>query len=68
MGPYSGVDYNFTLCPLRSRLQVSNTFTMGIGHGQPYARVDFSSQSGTLDLASAQLRVNLVASVADPIL
>jgi hypothetical protein len=45
-GPYAGVDYNLTLCPLQSRrLQVSNTFTMGLGN--PYARVD----SGTSDLA-----------------
>ncbi len=28
MGPYAGVDYNFTLCPLQSRLQ-------HIYHGQP---------------------------------
>ncbi len=35
MGPYAGVDYNHTLCPLQSRLQ-------HIYHGiaQPYARVD----------------------------
>jgi hypothetical protein len=42
---YAGVDYNLTLCPLQSRLQ-------HIYHGQPYARVDFIPQSGTLDLAS----------------
>jgi hypothetical protein len=53
MGPYTGVDYNLTLCPLQSRLQ-------HIYHGQPYAKVDLnpmlgstlSPQSGTLDLAS----------------
>jgi hypothetical protein len=45
MGPYVEVDYNLTLCPLQSRLQ-------HIYHGQPYARVDFILQSGTLDLAS----------------
>jgi hypothetical protein len=33
MGPYAGVDYNPTLCPLQSRLQ--HTY-----HGKPYARVD----------------------------
>jgi hypothetical protein len=45
-GPFAGVDYNLTLCPLQSRLQ-------HIYHGgQPYARVDFIPQSGTLDLAS----------------
>ncbi len=53
MEPYAEVDYNLTLCPLQSRLQ-------HIYHGQPwarvdlnpYARVDFIPQSGTLDLAS----------------
>ncbi len=35
MGPYTGVDYNLTLCPLHSRLQ-------HIYHGQPYARVDLN--------------------------
>ncbi len=45
IGPYAGVDYNLTLCPLQSRLQ-------HIYHGQTYAGVDFISQSGTLDLAS----------------
>ncbi len=52
MGPYAGVEYNVTLCRLRSRLQ-------HIYRGQPYARVDlnpmpevdFIPQSGTLDLA-----------------
>jgi hypothetical protein len=45
MGPYAGIDYKPTLCPLRSRLQHNY-------HGQPYASVDFIPQSGTLDLAS----------------
>jgi hypothetical protein len=53
MGPYAGVDYNLTLCPLQSRLK-------HIFHGQPYARVDLnpmsestlSPQSETLDFAS----------------
>ena len=45
LGPYAGVDYILTLGPLRSRLQRAY-------HGQPYARVDFIPQSGTLDLAS----------------
>ncbi len=50
MGPYAGVDYNLTLCPLQSRLQ-------HIYHGQPYARVRFIPPSGNLDLASVhQLR------------
>jgi hypothetical protein len=35
MGPYAGVDYNLTLCPLQSRLQ-------HIYHGQQYARVDLN--------------------------
>ncbi len=45
MGHYARVDYNLTLRPLQSRLQ-------HIYHGQPYAKVDFIPQSGTLDLAS----------------
>ncbi len=36
MGPYAGVDYNLTLCPLQSRLQ-------HIYNGQPYASVDLNS-------------------------
>jgi hypothetical protein len=28
MGPYAGVDYNLTLCPIHSRVG-ANTFTMG---------------------------------------
>ncbi len=39
-GTCAGVDYNLTLCLLQH-----------IYHGQPYARVDFIPQSGTLDLA-----------------
>jgi hypothetical protein len=35
MEPYAGVDYNLTLCPLKSRLE-------HIYHGQPYARVDLN--------------------------
>jgi hypothetical protein len=41
MGPYAGFDYNLTVCQLQH-----------IYHGQPYARIDFIPQSGTLDLAS----------------
>jgi len=37
MGPNAGVDYDLTLCPLKSRLQ---HITLGIG--QPYARVDLN--------------------------
>jgi hypothetical protein len=49
MGPYAGVGYNLTLCPLHSRLQ--HIFYLG----EPYDRVDFIPQSGTLDLASEHL-------------
>jgi hypothetical protein len=35
MGPYAGVDYNLTLCPLEIRLQ-------HIYHKQLYAIVDFN--------------------------
>jgi hypothetical protein len=45
MGPFAGVDYYLTLCPLQSRLQ-------HIYNGQHYARVDFIPQSGTLNLAT----------------
>jgi hypothetical protein len=45
MGPYAGVDYILTLCPLQSRLQ-------HICHEQPYARVDIIPQSETLHLSS----------------
>jgi hypothetical protein len=41
MGPYAVVDYILTLCRLPH-----------IYHG-PYARVDFITQSGTKDMASA---------------
>ncbi len=47
MGPYAGVDYNLTVSPLQRRLQ-------HIYYGQPFARVDFIPQSGTLDLAFVQ--------------
>ncbi len=55
--------YNLTLCPLQSRLQ-------DIYHGHPYARVDLNftvCQSrlylpvGTLDLASGQINIVLLA-------
>ncbi len=45
MGLYVGADNDLTLCELQSRLQ-------HIYHGRPYVGVDFSPQSGTLDLAS----------------
>ncbi len=35
MGPYAGIDYNLTLCPLQSRLK-------HIYLGQPYASVDLN--------------------------
>ncbi len=49
MGPYAGVD---TLCRLQSRLQHVPWATLCQSRPEPYARVDFISQSGTLDLAS----------------
>jgi hypothetical protein len=67
MGPYAGVDYNFTLCLLQNRLQNICIFFWRArvcrpllrlcrpftrGIGHPHARVDFIPQSGTLDLAS----------------
>jgi hypothetical protein len=36
MGPYAGVDYILTLCPLKSRLQ-------HIYQGQPYVKVDINT-------------------------
>ncbi len=58
MGPYAGVAYNRTLCPLQSRLE-------HIYHGQSYARVDLNPmpesildcQSGTLDFISVLCRL-----------
>jgi hypothetical protein len=41
MGPYAGVDFNLTICPLQSRLQQ-------IYHGQPYARVDLNPMPGSI--------------------
>jgi hypothetical protein len=43
--PELTIVYNLTLCALQSRFQ-------HIYRGQPYARVDFIPQSGSLDLAS----------------
>ncbi len=49
MGPYAGVDYDLTLCPLQSRLQI-------IYHGQPYARVDLNPMpESTLTLCQSRL-------------
>jgi hypothetical protein len=39
-----GKNIPYVICPLQSRLQY-------IYYGQPYARIDFIPQSGTLDLA-----------------
>ncbi len=47
MGPYAGVDYNLTLCPLQSRLQ-------HIYDGQPYARVDLKPKPEST-LSSSQV-------------
>jgi hypothetical protein len=35
MGPYAGVDYNLTLCPLQSQLQHNY-------HRKPFVRVDLN--------------------------
>jgi hypothetical protein len=35
LGPFAGVDYNLTFCPLQSGLQ-------HVYHGQSYARVDLN--------------------------
>jgi hypothetical protein len=49
MGPYAGVDFNFTLSPLTSRLQ-------HIYHGQLYARVDLNpTPESTLTLYQSRL-------------
>jgi hypothetical protein len=50
---YAGVDYNLTLRP-QSRLQhiYQPWATLCQSRPSPYARVDFTLQSGTLDLAS----------------
>ena len=53
MGPYAGVDYNINLCPL----QIPEATPQHIYHVQPYARVGFIPQSGTLDLASEEYNV-----------
>jgi hypothetical protein len=57
MEPYAGVDYNLTLCPLQNRLQHiyhGHWATLCQNRPEPYARVDFIPQSGTLDLGSVQ--------------
>ncbi len=46
MGPYAGVEDKLTLCRLQD-----------IYHGQPYVRVYFILQSGTLDLASVTTHI-----------
>ena len=44
MGPYAGVDYKLTLCPLQH-----------IYHGQPYARVDLNPMpESTLSASQVQ--------------
>jgi hypothetical protein len=58
-GLYALVDYNLTLCPLQSRLQLQHIY-----HGQPYARVDFIPSSWTLDLASGRRRDHLVVNIS----
>ncbi len=52
---YAGVDYNLTLCPLQSRLQLiyHEQLYAKVELNPMYSRVDFIPQTGTLDLASA---------------
>ncbi len=50
---YAEVDYNLTLCPLRSRLQ--HIYHMDNPMPESTLRVDFFCQSRTFDLALAQL-------------
>ncbi len=62
MDPYARVD--LTLWPLQSRPK-------HVYYGQPYARVDFIPQSGTLDVASEVIwrsisKARFQISVADP--
>jgi len=64
MGPRAGVDY-ITSPYVHSKVD-SKTFTMGIYMPEStltlqYARVDFIPQSGTLDLASGQINIVLLA-------
>ncbi len=46
MGPYAGVDYNPTLCPLQIRLK-------HIYHGQPYVRVNLNPMPGVIFIAQS---------------
>jgi hypothetical protein len=48
MGPFAGVDYNLTSCPLQSRLQ-------HIYHGQPYARVDLNPMPELTSICQSRL-------------
>ncbi len=55
MGPYAGVDFKLTLCPLQSRLYHiyhGHWATLCQSQPYPYARVDFIPQSGTSDLVT----------------
>jgi hypothetical protein len=66
MGPYAGVDYNLTLCPLESRLQhnyhgnpMPESTLPSLRQSRPYppyAKVDFIPQSDSLYLASGSKR------------
>ncbi len=49
MGPYAGADHNLASCPLRSRHRRQPYARVDLN---PYTRVDFIPQLGTLDLAS----------------
>jgi hypothetical protein len=50
MGPYAGVDYNLTFCPLQSQLQ-------HIYHGQPNARVGLNPMPESALSPSQVLRI-----------
>ncbi len=55
MGPYAGVDYNLTLCPLQSRLQhIYHWATLCQSLLSPVPESTSIPQQGTLDLASGQ--------------
>jgi hypothetical protein len=54
MEPYAGADYNLTLCRLQSR---PRRITMGMGIGQPYARVDLNPMpESTLSLMQSKVQ------------
>ncbi len=52
---YAGVDFKLILCQLQSRLQYMYTMSMGIG--QPYARVDLNPIPETTSTPRQGLRI-----------